>query len=193
MTDRDNTTPALTLADLPQNRPTPFRLTPDAAALTRLAEDLGLLGLRKLRFEGEVAPQGKTDWLLTGQLGATVVQPCVATLEPVTTRVETLVRRQYVADYTDPDDPEAEMPEDDEVEPLPRTLHLDNVMAEALSLALPLYPRAAEAAVVELRVTEPGKRAMTDDEARPFAGLAGLRDALSEGEDEDKDEDGAEN
>jgi uncharacterized metal-binding protein YceD (DUF177 family) len=48
------------------------------------------------------------------------------------------------------------------------------VLTEALALALPLYPRADGAEDGSLAVTEPGKAAMTDDEARPFANLAEL-------------------
>ena len=41
-----------------------------------------------------------------------------------------------------PDGDEVEMPEDDTVEPMPEVIDLAEVAAEALALALPLYPRA---------------------------------------------------
>jgi hypothetical protein len=44
--------------------------------------------VRKLRFIGTLEPEGAQDWRLTADLGATVVQPCVVTLAPVTTRLE---------------------------------------------------------------------------------------------------------
>ena len=75
------------------------------------------------------------------------------------------------------------MPEDDSVEALPEVIDLGAVMIEALSLALPLYPHAEGAERIEISVTEPGRDAMSDEEARPFAGLASLRDQLK-----DKDE-----
>ncbi|TMV06494.1 DUF177 domain-containing protein [Ruegeria sediminis] len=173
---------ALRVADLPQNAPTPFALRPDADALERLKQELGLLGLRKLSFSGEIRAQGKRDWVLTGKLGATVVQPCVVTLDPVTTRIETEVRRIYLADWKDPEGDEAEMPDDDEAEALGSEIDPGAVMAEALSLALPQYPRKEGAGLGATVHTEPGKPAMTDDDAKPFAGLAGLRDSLKKGE-----------
>lgn len=171
-------TTALRVADLPQNAPTSFELTPDAEQRDALARDLGLLALRKLRFAGRITAQGKRDWLLEAQLGATVVQPCVVTLEPVTTRIDAEVRRLFVAGLAEPEASEVEMTEDDTVEPLGAEIDPAAVMAEALALALPLYPRKPDADLGEAVFAEPGVEPMRDEDTKPFAGLAGLRDAL---------------
>lgn len=173
---------SLRVADLPQNAPTPFELRPDAAALDTLKQELGLLGLRKVSFVGDLRAQGKRDWQLNAKLGATVIQPCVVTLEPVTTRIDVPVTRIFLADWEDPDEPEFEIPEDDETEPLRAEIDPAQVMAEALSLALPQYPRKDGAELGQSDYTEPGKQAMTDEDVKPFAGLAGLRDALKKDE-----------
>ncbi|WP_424986313.1 YceD family protein [Microbulbifer sp. S227A] len=171
-------TTSLRVADLPQNTPTTFELRPDPAAQKALADELGLSGLRKLRFAGQVAAQGARDWELTGTLGATVVQPCVVTLEPVTTRIDVDVRRLYVADLPEVTGDEVEMPEDDSVERLAAVIDPGAVMAEALALALPLYPRKAGTEATNAVFAQKGIKPMSDDDARPFAGLAELRDAL---------------
>ncbi|WP_037316135.1 YceD family protein [Ruegeria halocynthiae] len=173
---------SLRVADLPQNAPTPFDLRPDASSLTAIKDDLGLLGLRKLSFVGDIRAQGKRDWALTGKLGATVIQPCIVTLEPVTTRIDIPVSRIFLAEWSNPDEPEFEIPEGDETEPLGPEIDPGIVMIEALSLALPLYPRKDGAELEQAGYTEPGKKAMTDDDVKPFAGLAGLRDALKKDE-----------
>ncbi|WP_171167759.1 DUF177 domain-containing protein [Ruegeria sp. HKCCA0370] len=170
------------VADLPQNAPTPFELRPASAALDEIRQGLGLLGLRKLSFSGELRAQGKRDWVLNGKLGATVIQPCVVTLEPVTTRIDIPVHRTFLADWTDPDEPEFEIPQDDESEPLGPEIDPALVMIEALSLALPQYPRKEGAELGQADYTKPGKQAMTDEDAKPFAGLAGLRDTLKKDE-----------
>jgi len=165
---------------LAQRRTHSFARHPDAATRTALAQELDLIDLRKLRFDGTLDPVGRHDWDLAGHLGATVVQPCVATLAPVTTRVEERVERRFRADLPAvPDAAEIEMPEDDTLEPLPEIIDLDAIMAEALSLALPPYPRAAGVAPVQTQVTEPGGTPMRDEDARPFAGLAKLRGQLA--------------
>ncbi|MEO9780291.1 MAG: DUF177 domain-containing protein [Sedimentitalea sp.] len=171
-------TTTLRVADLPQNAPTAFELHPGPDTQKALANELGLSGLRKLRFVGEVNAQGRRDWELTGKLGATVVQPCVVTLEPVTTRIDVDVRRLYVADLPDVSEEEVEMPEDDNVERLGKVIDPGAVMAEALTLALPLYPRKDGIEAENATFAEKGIKPMTDDDARPFAGLAELRDAL---------------
>lgn len=173
---------SLRVADLPQNAATPFDLRPDAQMRDAIRTELDLQGLRKLSFVGDIRAQGKRDWALTGKLGATVVQPCVVTLEPVTTRIDVPVTRLYVADWTDPDEDEFEIPEGDETEPLGPEIDPATVMIEALSLALPQYPRKDGAELSGTSVTEPGKEALTDDDVKPFAGLAGLRDAMKKDE-----------
>ena len=177
------TATSLRVANLSQTGPNPFSLRPDASVLAAIAEALDLTGLRKLSFEGELLPLGDRDWQLKGRLGATVVQPCVVTLEPVVTRIDTDVVRTFLRDYTDIDAPEAEMPEDDSVEPLGAWVDPAVVMEEELALALPEYPRKQEAEPTTIRVTEPGKMPMTDEQARPFAGLAALKDQLKGNDD----------
>ncbi|MGC9420110.1 MAG: YceD family protein, partial [Rhodovulum sp.] len=151
-------------------------LVPDGAARDAIAARLGLIALKKLRFEGEFAPEGRCDWRLTGRLGATVVQPCVVTLAPVTTRIDIDVLRSYREEMPPPPaGHEVEMPEDDTEEPLPEVLNLMDVIEEALALALPLYPRAEGAEIAEAIYGPPGAAPMCDEDTRPFAVLARLK------------------
>ncbi|MBJ3763496.1 DUF177 domain-containing protein [Maribius pontilimi] len=175
------TSERLRLGAIDRSRPYSFDLVPDATVRAALADELDLSALRKLRFTGQLIPEGRADWRLEATLGATMVQPCGITLEPVTTRVDDPVTRAYQADLQVADLPaEQEMPEDDSIEPLPDTLDLAAVMAEALLLAVPPFPRAPGAEIGQVSVTEPGRTAMSDDDARPFAGL---RDALKGSDD----------
>jgi len=166
------------LADLATAKPTAFEITPDAGERAAIAEALGIPHVRKLRFVGEIAPLGQTDWVLRGDLGATVVQDCVITLGPVTTRIDEKVARSYCADIPEITAAEVEMPDDDTVEPLPATLDLAEVMIEALSLALPAFPKATGADLGQAVFAGEEITPMTDDDAKPFAGLQSLRDQL---------------
>lgn len=168
----------LRLADLPNGKPTSFAVVATADERKAVAEHLGIAGIKKLRFAGELSPIGRKDWELKAALGATVVQDCVVTLDPVTTRIDETLHRSYVADMPEIAASEIEMPVDDTVEPLPDTLDIAQVMIEALTLALPLYPRAPDAGLAQSAFTEPGTEAMTDDDAKPFAGLGALRERL---------------
>ena len=177
----------LTLARLPRGSARSFEVTPDAEGRARLAAELNLSALRKLRFSGTLLPEGTRDWRLEGMLGATVVQPCVVTAEPVTTRIDEPVLRRYLVDMDEPTGDEVEMPEDDTAEPMPETLDLALIMAEALALALPLYPRAEGAALASAVFAPPGIAPLTDEAAKPLAGLAALRDRLTKGETDEGD------
>jgi len=174
---------ALRVADLSQNSETAFGLTPKPSEMADLAAALDLSGLRKLRFEGTVRAFGATDWVLKARLGASITQPCSVTLEPVTTRIDVDVRRLFVRDFVEIDAPEAEMPEDDTVEPLTQWIDPHAVMIEALSLEIPEFPRSEGASLGETVLTEPGAEPLRDADLKPFAGLSGLRDQLKNEDD----------
>lgn len=171
----------LPLARLPRGTERSFDIAPSPEDRARLAREMDLSGLRKLRWTGRLVPEGARDWRLEAKLGATVVQPCAITAEPVTTRIDEPVLRRYLADMDEPEGDEVEMPEDDTAEPLPATLDLWAVMAEALALALPLYPRAPGAALDDAVFAPPGVAPLTEERAKPLAGLAALRDRLTDG------------
>ncbi|KIN64843.1 DUF177 domain containing protein [Sulfitobacter noctilucicola] len=170
---------AIRVSTLSQTAENAFSLRPDDAQINAIAQELDLSALRKLSFQGRIKPLGSSDWVLEGRLGATVVQPCVVTLDPVTTRIDTDVVRQFIREYEDPDEPEAEMTVEENVEPLGTWIDPAVVMMEALVLAVPDYPRKDEAELGQLVYTKPGEAPMTDEDARPFAGLAAIRDKLS--------------
>jgi uncharacterized metal-binding protein YceD (DUF177 family) len=153
-----------------------FDITPEAAEAASLARLMGATAVRKLRFRGSLTPLAPRGWALDATLGATVVQPCVVTLEPVTTRIDADVHRRFLPTAGEAVgelvfDPEGE---DDEVEPLGERIDLGLIATEALALALPAYPRSPGA---ELRAADAGEAA-GDDVVKPFAALAALRDKL---------------
>ena len=166
--------------DLPADRDYEFSLDPDARNRSDIALALNIPKIRKLRFAGRLSPLGAKDWHLAASLGATVVQDCVVSLQPVTTRIDEPVERSYLAALpATTDNEEIEMPEDETHEPLPPELDLGQVMLEALALALPQYPRAPGVDPLEITFTEPGVTPLEDEATKPFAGLAGLRNKLS--------------
>ncbi|MGR3623615.1 YceD family protein [Pseudophaeobacter sp.] len=169
---------ALRVSDLPQNRPTAFDLRPDAQTLETLAYELDIKALRKLRFTGNISAKGKRDWQVTATLGATILQDCVVTLEPVTTRIDQKVERIFVCDYSEPDDPDVEMEADDRLEPLGEMIAPHEIMVEALALLVPAYPRKEGAELGETVYSQPGVTPLRDEDTKPFAGLAALKDQL---------------
>lgn len=169
----------LRTADLAQRKPTRFDLAPEGEALEALTAAVGASALADVAFRGELRPSGRHDWILEGRLTAEAVQPCVVTLVPVSTRIDEPVRRRYLAEMPEAvEGGETEMPEDDTIEPLAGVIDPGRVMAEALLLALPLYPRAPGAELGEAAFAAPGVAPLTEAEVKPFAGLAALRDRM---------------
>ena len=81
-----------------------------------------------------------------------------------------------------PEDPqpgsETELTADETEEALGREIDIWATLREALALALPAYPRSADVAASDTVYAGPGVQPMTDEDARPFAGLADLRAKL---------------
>lgn len=154
----------------------PTRFDHDAGAEERkaLASDLGILALRRLRLTGDITPAGREEMVLTARLLAEADQACVVTLAPVRALIDETVRRRFVADLPAPEGDEVEMPEDDAVEPMPEVIDLAEIAAEALALALPLYPRAPGAELGSKVLAPEGVAPLTDADLKPFAGLAAL-------------------
>ncbi len=171
-------------------RAIPFDLRPDARVRQAIADDLGILTVRKLRFRGEVGPLGRADAILTGRLEADVDQACILTLEPVPARIDVAVERRYFADMDPETADEAEIPGDVDAEPLPDSIDAGAVALEALALALPLYPRRDGATLARATAEPAGAEPLKDADLRPFAGLAALRSRL-EGRPETEPEEGS--
>lgn len=175
---------------LSPRKPTRFAYAPDAEVREGLARDLGLLALRKLEFIGQITPDGRDAMVLTATLTAECDQACIVTLAPVRARISEEVRRRFVAGLTQPEADEMEMPEDDTVEPMPEVIDIAEIAAEALMLALPLYPRAPGAELGSVVHAPEGVAPLADSDLKPFAGLAALAGRLKPKADEDSGEGG---
>jgi uncharacterized metal-binding protein YceD (DUF177 family) len=160
------------VAALARRKPTRFNIQPDAGGRAAIAAELGIPGIERLRFQGEIRPSGGEDWLLDATLEARVVQACVVTLVPVVTDMTETVRRTYLAKMPEPEGDEVEMPEDDSAEPLPRVIDAGHVLTEAIVLALPPWPRAPGAELGSVTITAPGAEPLAEAEIKPFAKLA---------------------
>ena len=179
-------TPVLRIADLNERRPTRFELTFDPTQIRQFAQELGLISLKKLRFTGELTAKGRDQWELTADLGATVQQNCVISFVPVTTRIDEKITRRYVPEdvfeQVAEDEEIAEASGDDAMDILPAEIDLLDVFRETLVLALPDYPRAEGVELGERVFSEEGIKPMRDADAKPFAGLAALKEKMEKGD-----------
>ncbi|WP_424933687.1 YceD family protein [Amaricoccus macauensis] len=170
----------LDLAQLRDAEDFRFDISPEPPEAEAIARLMGAQALRKLRFTGTLTPLDRAGWELSGQFGATVVQTCVVTLEPVTTRIDQPVRREFrPVQGAEASDILLSPEDDDEIEPLGREIDLGLVAIEALALALPAYPRKEGAELGQKTYAGEGVTPLEDEDTKPFAALAALKDKLA--------------
>ncbi|WP_430464187.1 YceD family protein [Tabrizicola sp.] len=162
---------------LATRKPTRFDFRPNGQERAAIAAALGLIELPSLTLKGEIRPVSRHDFDLEAELTASAVQPCSVTMAPVPCKLVEAVHRRYVADPILPEAEEIEML-DDETDPLPEVIDVAAIAAEALALALPLYPRAPDAALGTAVFAPPGVTPLSDEVLKPFAGLAALAEKL---------------
>jgi uncharacterized metal-binding protein YceD (DUF177 family) len=169
----------ISMAKMPKNGSRSFDLQFGESLLKSATEVLGLTDLRKTRITGTLSPEGHKNWRFQGQVGASVTQECVVSLQPVKTRIDVPVTRLFLGDWQEPDaDSVTEMTLDEDTEPLGREINLHDIALEAIALALPDFPRAPDATLEKQAFAEPGITPMSDEDAKPFAGLAALKDKM---------------
>ena len=167
---------------LSRAEPTNFDLRPEPDERTRIAGFLGIRALSELRFKGVISPVSADAWRIEARLTGRVQQSCVVTLEPVTQVIDERITRSYVpvAELAEPAEIELDLDADDEPDGFTDTIDPGRLAIEALALALDPYPRAAGAELERTQFAAPGAEPLTDEQLKPFAGLAALREKLAE-------------
>jgi len=152
-------------------------LDPDEAERGALAERFDLLALDGLVAHVTARGEGR-GMQVSGRLRASVVQRCVATLDPVAAEVEDDFTVVFLPELVDADDEAVDVTAEEDFEPLSGDrVDVAEIVAQSLSLALDPYPRAPHAGPVGAAgAHDPREPAPEEDEERnPFAVLKKLR------------------
>lgn len=172
----------LDVAALDKGRTRQIDLSFDAQWADAAKQLLDITGLAKVRLQGSLAPSSSANWEFSGHIGATVTQACVLTLEPVRTRIEEDFRRLYVAQISLPDEENMEFLGDEDEEELGDVIDLGILAQELIALNLPPYPRADGAELEQTLVGPPGAKPLSDEDVKPFAALAQMREKMRKDE-----------
>ena len=159
-----------TLGEAPRD----IAITADDAERAALVRRFGLIALDRLTAEVRLHREGQAV-LAEGRLAADVVQPCVATGEPVPAVIDEPFRLRFLPADLIGDGEEIELSEED-CDTIPfdgGLVDIGEAVAETLALALDPFPRApdADAALKAAGVLQEG-------EAGPFAALKALKDRM---------------
>lgn len=174
----------IAVESLSAGRPTPFDLIADETTKSAVAVFLGLPEIETLRFKGEIAAAGRERWRLAGRLTARLSQACVVTLVPVAESIDEDIVRDFVptTELSESETIEIDTERDDDPDPYEQDIDPGAVAVECLSLALAPYPRAPGAEIVVSSVTAPGIEPLKDEDLKPFAGLAELKEKMARDE-----------
>jgi hypothetical protein len=168
------------LRHLVENRKVKFEFNLTQEFATLIKSQLDILSVQKTKFLGSMAPLGKGDWCLTGVIGATIEQPCSVTLDSVFTRVDSKVVRNFrrLANplLTNPSYDETNINDTDEI--LDKTIDLETIFFEELSLLLPDYPKIENIKHPNTDYGPPGVSPTTDKTSKPFSILSDFKDRL---------------
>lgn len=130
------------LAKLDTKQANSFLFVPGKLTQQKMANEIGILGITRLRLSGVIESGPQFDWQLTGQLGATISQECVVSLKSVRNRIAARVVRNYVSDQQRlRAGRDGEIPRDDSIEALTPTINLYEIARETMVLEMPTYPR----------------------------------------------------
>ena len=140
-----------------------------------MAKILDLVELKSVDVSFQLTCIGLRRFRLTGQLIADVVQNCVITLDPVTSRIDEEIEVEFwpaedVARLESGDDPEDTDVPLDGPEPLPESGLIDVGQAayELLASSLDPYPRTPGA---QFAWTDQDSKGTDDEGNKPFADL----------------------
>lgn len=164
--------------------------TPEERAAIAADYDLAALDA----FETTVVfHRGPGDlWRMEGRLRARLAQTCVVTLTPVRAVLDEAFQRDYLPaapaphgatpDKTGAAEVDVGLDEDDPPEPLGEAVDIGAAALESLALALDPYPRAEGATFASLSAAPPGETPLSDEDVKPFAGLAALKKSMEGGD-----------
>jgi len=148
------------------NEPYRQQIAASAAERDALAQRFDLLSLDRLTAEVELVREPAGTILLTATFETVFAQECIVTFDPVAGTVAERFHLRYGRPEAEDDAPSGE--DDPPFEPLTdEAIDVGEAVAQEFSLALPPFPRVADA-VIELNDVEPS-------EGGPFAALDGFR------------------
>jgi uncharacterized metal-binding protein YceD (DUF177 family) len=145
----------------------------EAEERAALAARFDLVAIARLEAQATLVSEGDAI-LCTGILSADVVQECVATAAPVSTKLRTDFTIRFVAhlaDTTPADEIEIDVDDCDMIEHDGQAIDLGEAVAQTLMLSLDPFPRAKDAART---LKDVGVIGEDDVGNSAFAGLKGL-------------------
>ncbi len=145
----------------------------DQATNQVLVKDLGIISLKKFKFNGFLESSGKFNWKMTCFLKCRIILECRLTLKPFPLSLSTKISRKFVSNpkFLSPQQDNS-IPEDETLELLTSSFDLYELIRETLFLELPDYPTSS-GSDFDSSVNDDAKLPGPEVEDNPFSALAG--------------------
>ena len=175
MTPIDSTDLVISSKDLIKSRNHYINYVYSEEEKSKLTNTLDIGKVISLSFESTLSQNRNENYRFLASVSAIIVQNCIITLAPVKTKLNFTVERHYCVRNSVLNS-KITIPNilKEEVEYLEKTLDVNEVIFEALSLEIPDYPRRKNAQFKGISVTQNGLKPLEEPEDNPFSALKDL-------------------
>jgi uncharacterized metal-binding protein YceD (DUF177 family) len=132
--------------DVIEGKPRAFTLAAGTAERTALANRFGLIKIKRFEAALSIHRDGQIIYL-TGSISAGLTAPCVATGDPVPLTIKEAIAIRFMPVEAHAPDVEIELDvsDDDVIDHDGKMVDVGEAMAQSLGLAIPPFPRSANA------------------------------------------------
>tara|TARA_B100000965_G_C19225712_1_gene597861 strand:- start:76 stop:630 length:555 start_codon:yes stop_codon:yes gene_type:complete len=161
---------------LRQTKKFAFQYTSNLKALTELTRILKIEELKAFSFQGQIFQLNEHDYTLRASFDATVVQLCIISLNPIKTKISNKINQSYIDQENSQKTKYLLIDHDSiEKEQFKSEINVGDIMLEALSLEIPLYPRKKNAKFEGITVTDSEIKPLDRTTNNPFLSLKELK------------------
>ena len=164
------------LTVLRQTKEFKFQHRSNALELAELTQILKIEELKGFAFEGQFSQLNKNDYRLRVSFNATLVQLCIISLKPMKTKINHKINQFYTAEDSVNKGNYISIEYDSvEKEHIKSEINVGDIMLEALSLEVPLYPKKKNVKFEGITITESAIKPLQKTINNPFLSLKELQ------------------
>ena len=161
---------------LRQTKKFTFQYTSNLKELTELTRILKIEELKAFSFHGQFFQLNENDYMLRASFNATLVQLCIISLNPIRTKISNKINQSYSDEDNNQKTNHLLIDHDSiEKEQIKSEINVGDIMLEALSLEIPLYPKKKNAKFEGITVTESEIKPLDQTLNNPFLSLKKLK------------------
>ena len=157
---------------LRQTRKFKFQHKSNLLELAKLTQILNIEELKVFSFQGQFIQVNKNDYILSASFNATLIQLCIISLRPIKTKINHKINQCYSAEEKVNKSKYISIDHDSvEKEQIKSEINVGDIMLEALSLEIPLYPKKKNLRFKGLTITDSEIKPLDQSLNNPFFSL----------------------